>query len=425
MPTPDNDVRNRNNDEAFNTFVQWYGRVKIKGFELFANNIALISIKEWIFDIAPRLDLQIIDNGIFFDKFPLEENDIIEVQLALTKEQEEPVRAKFRLQNYSVTNTSQGEMFGSIIAISAILDMDEMFFPIRTRSFKSLNSSEVIKKIASETKLETDLRINPIDTMTWLQLDMTNAHMLRHVVERSYLRNDDANFCYGTIDGKLTFTSLKKELTKKAKYDASFDPRNAIESTSNEETKDRRLNERKTRDPIYYNNYSFSSNAGVINQEIGYGATLSYYDVNSEETQYITMKSDYFPLTTNSFKTKSNIGKIVTQIEKGIKTLNTHDNWMRSEVQYKYIQQQFFTSYLMLRIKPITNLKLFDKIFVNIPQQDAMYINNVHSGEYIVAGITHQASSTGLYTMTLILCRNGMNAKEASVDDTQTRLNGE
>jgi len=410
-------VKQKANDSSFSNFVEFYGKVKIKDVEIFANNIKLLEIKSWIFDLVPRIDLVIMDDGLFSDKFPLEEDDIIEVQLALTKDQEEPVVAEFQLQTYQINNSSPGDLNASMITISGFLKNEQLFNPVRTRAFRDRTSSEVVEEIAEEIGLEPNIKVDSNDVMKWLQIDLTNAEMLRHVTEKSYHRDNDANFCYSEINNEMTYISLKDALDADVKFNASFKPKRVINKSgffadTTEETDEI---------PIYYMDYNFLNISGLRNKSHGYGMTLNYYDL--DEDVNIEMDSDSHPLTTNSWKTKDNIGLTSKHISRGVQSANVHGNYMKGQLQQEYMKNQFFTSYLMITIKPVLGIRLFDKLFLNLPTQDNQSINNVHSGEYIITNITHTASSEGLYTMTLVLSRNGMNATESLEEEFDTKLN--
>lgn len=416
----ENDIK-KQDESSFVNLVDFYGKVSINGVEIATGNIKKLQIKEWIFDLVPSLELVIMDDGLFFDKFPLEEDAVISVELANDPVQEEPVSVNFLLQDYSVANTRASQINSSVISLTGIMETIQLFNPLKTKSYSDKSTSEIVESIANDIGLEPDIRVSTNDVMKWLQLDMTNAEMLRHVTDKSYKTDNDTNFCYSAIDKTMSYVSLNDVLSSEVKFRASFEPNKMYNVKQTNKLNENEEEEESDEIPLYYNDYGFSSKAGTINKEYGYGMDLNYYDLSENVT--LKINSDNHPLTTNSFKLKSNVENLSKGIQKGIKSDNVHDNYFQAELQNEYLKRQFFTSYLLLTVRPVPNIKLFDKVFVNLPQQDAEGINNVHSGEYIITNITHLASSDGTYSMTLVLSRNGMNAEESLEEDFNTKLN--
>jgi hypothetical protein len=410
--------------EAVGSLLQHHSRIKLKDVEIYPQNIVNLEVREWIFDLLPRIEVMFKDNGIWFDKFPIEENDVIEATLAIIETQDEPVKNNFVVQAHEQGNTSQGEITASILRVFGYLETKNMYSPLINKSFRNKNSSEVIEQIAKDIELEADIRVNTVDAMTWLQLHMNNSDMIRHVIDNGYVNDDDALFCYATRDSKLVVTSFKKEIKKDAKFVARFSPENSANPDKAPNTADGGSDTNKDDQKIiFYNDYRFSDQSGLINQKIGYGSRIYYYDYESGEQRQITIDDDTHDMTTNSLKTKERVGDIVYAEMKDIQPINVHDNYLRASLQNKYMKHQFFSSYLMLTAKADNSIELFDKVIVNLPQQDEEGIDAIHSGEYLIIGITHQISSEGLYYMLLTLGRNGINAKESVIEDFETKLN--
>lgn len=92
---------------------------------------------------------------------------------------------------------------------------------------------------------------------------------------------------------------------------------------------------------------------------------------------------------------------------------NVHENYMLAQSQNSYLKNNFFSSYLLVYTRPSNKLNLFDR--VNVEVDSLLNIDSlrdeVHSGQYIVGGIIHQASKDNIYNNIVILFRNGLDVK--------------
>lgn len=377
--------------------------LKIKGVDVFPQNVISLHVREWVFDVLPRIDIQMFDFGVFSDKYPLEENDEIEISLSIDENQPSIVKNIFLVNDVSIENINRGENIGTVTRITGLLKNNNMYWPLINLAFNGKNSDLVIKTVANQVGLTPDIKIQCNDTQTWLQIQQSNADFIKSVADRAFIADNDAIFVYTTRNSKLTYTSLNTELKKNSKFQAVYDPimaENAI--NDNPENSKGKSGQVK----IYLDNYEIKNMSGLVNKTCYNGSSINYYDKN--ENILVNNTSDIHPLTQYSLKNASSVGKIVSNKVYGIIN-NVHNNYFKSMLTNDYIKRGFFSNLMTIIVKPQVDIHLFDVIDVLILSPDELSIDNVHSGLYIIGGITHHVSDHGMYDMILILFRNGFN----------------
>ena len=406
-------------------------KIFIKGVQIKSINVKNLVIREWILDILPTLELIIIDDGNLVDLWPLEDNDDIRVEVSKNEQKEPPISMTFSLQDFTIINTNADRIIGSIIHLTGILKTNGMFNPIFNRAFKQVPSVNVLETIANEVELQVENRTgSSTDIMTWLQVNISNYDMINHVLSKSFKTLDNLIFCYVDRDSIMNITSFKEELNKTEVLICKHDPsRTVIDNVENEQGSETK-GEDENSNELHYSTYQIINVAGNTNKRMGYGNTFTTYDLAEEKEG--TVNSDEHLLTDLSLKEKTKVGSTVKHFDMGIKFSedNTHENYIIAQIQNEYIKKNFFSQILMLPINATNRVKLFDKITMVIPSAKVSTaegdndINEVHSGEWIVGGILHQASAEGLYRMTLSLFRNGIN-KSNMMEDSEFKLNDE
>jgi hypothetical protein len=391
-------------------------KVTINDIEFFPQTIQALVIKEWVFDTLPRLDIIMTDNGRFWELFPLRDNDTISVEISKNKERTSPIVLDFSLLDYTLENIDVQKIHNVAIRMSAILKTNEMLYPIKVRSFPKKKSHEVLKQIAEETGLKPNIKVtNTVDNMTWLQIHKTNYDMIQHVLQRAYAGEDDTLFAYADRTGTFTVTSLKKETAKTNNtWEAKWKPdKQVIDNPEADQGQNKKENESDTDDnkTVYFSNFNYFNFAGTTNKQMTYAAEYTLYDL--EKLVEETIDSNVHPFTDYSGKDKAGRGKLVRHITGTFKYngSNTHDDYTKAIVLNKYLKEDFFASGLELYVNPTDRVKLMDIIKITIPSViNNDDINEVHSGKWLVGGITHALSKGGAYKMILVLFRNGINS---------------
>jgi hypothetical protein len=394
----------------------FYLKLSIKGVDVDTPLVLSMNIREWIFDVLPRIELEIYDNGRFTDQYPLEDNDEIKVELNNIETRDPIVKATFSLHDHEILNGETGKNTAVIIKITGILKSNDMLFPIRNRSFSGKSSKDVFQSIADECGHTFKSDISPKDTMTWLQVNQNNNNFISHVLERSYVY-DDVSFCYVNRNNEMIHTSLKSRVKNKNEiklYLFDMMPTTLNTAQTSKVEVDNKLQKEKEdlgKEKIsFFMNWSYKNTAGTFNKKSSYGRAYSYYDFKKE------FNGEYFKddilLSKHSNKEKENIGKMTVDDDYGnFDEINTYTEYILAQTQNRFIKDDFFNSYLVLYSRPEPDLNLFDIVTVAIPSSfnAESPLNEVHSGEYIVGGIIHTIQRKALYNSVLILYRNGKN----------------
>jgi len=427
MPTSENDIRKLDEQFGYNPSTNFAISININGVDVPSTSIVNVLIREWIFNILPELEISISDNGRLIDMFPLQDNDKIKIELSHFIFEESPIKAQFTLQDYSITNSAPGKSQQALIKITALMDSNFLTYPIHNRSFSQKNSKEVFESIFNESKAKSkqlglrkfDARISPSDEMNWLQINQNNLQFCKHILDRSYFNDNDVPFLFTNRNGTMVYTSLRTELKKKNQeiprmiYNIQASMLNS--KTYSKDDLEILLEEEKENEgnnQLYFYNWKYKNFSGSKNKTNSYGRRFSYYDLLDGITQEIT--TDNHELSIHSLKEKDSIGKITRQDDYGLCDVsNVHDNYILARTQNMYLKENFFSSYLLVYTRPSNNLNLFDRVSVEI--DSLMPIESVrdevHSGQYIVGGIIHQAAKDSIYNNIVILFRNGLDVK--------------
>lgn len=395
-----------NKTSDIGTAVNAHCIVRIKGRQIVTSNIIQLVIREWIFDVVPRLELLINDDGIFTEVFPIKDGDKIYVELA-KNDTGTPLRMEFDILGW-YSGSMMGNKFNQIQFVG-LMSCQGLYYPTRTRCFSGQNSYEVFSEIASEAskKLNKPPELSPNDLMNWIQSGLTNLEMCKHVIKRSHVQ-DDTPFFYGDTKGEFNYTSLKTELSKKVNTKAWFD----IEKYSSESFED----------DADYNNLWFSSfniydYSSIANKTKNYGIDFSYYDV-SRGTQVVDIASSESTLAKMPMKSTDGSGEIVGGHEFGHLPTNVHEKYYHGVAQNEYFRSNFFNGYLLeLDINALGKPNLFDLVFVAVPSMVGDGYNSVLSGNYVIGGIIHEYSAGEQYHKKTELFRNGINKSEFETEN--------
>lgn len=400
----------------------YFLKTKIKGLDVEPyGQVFKLIVREWIFDVLPRVEMELLDGGRFTEQYPLEDLDEIEIELNNIKSNDPVVKATFQLNDYEIkyTGLDTGNSEQTIINLTGFLKNTNIFFPIHNRAFSRKNSNDVLSQIVSENEdLKFVSRIKPKDNMNWIQSNQTNAQFINHILEHSYLRRDDIQFFYTDRNSNSVYTSLNTEIDRNVKIkNYVYNPNANLLTSSNltQQELDRRLEIEKEESPNtnYFFNYQYKNIAGTNTKKGSYGTSYNYFDIQKKESNIFNkIVTDIKKLTKNSLKNKDNVGKIVSHINHGfIDSSNVHLNYIEACVQNEYLKNEFFSSYLILYTRPDNTVNLFDVIDVKIPSNLKIddNVNDIYSGKYIVGGILHHVENKKLFDDILILFRNGLN----------------
>lgn len=378
---------------------QFYLELTINGERYNPKNLQYFVIREWIFNILPTIEFQIVDEGFMNETAPLEDACDIEIVLGKNEDDENPIEMVFTLDDYNIGII--GDNRKAVVSISGHLKVDGIF-DILSRSFAGKNSVSILRQIASESGLSFSNPRNVVtsDNMNWLQVYMDNYDFIRHVLRRANIPND-ALFFYANHSNEFVLTSLVTEIEKKEFKRAKFD----IENYNSFALSDEDI------DTIWFGSYNQVNYSGYFNKKVGYGFGYSYYDLDGS---VVSKKFDRIKKFTDlSFRNKNNVGSVShynDYVQDYVSRNLYSDKYFESLSRNEYLIANFFANSVILSINSLNQVNLMDTLDVDIPSMlEEEESNPTMSGPYLVAGIQHEVSNGGTYVKKIALGRNGMN----------------
>jgi len=372
----------------------WYCKISIDDNELIPKNIVSCSIREWVFDFLPRIELQIQDDGALTEAFPIKDDSVLSIVLGVDPDDENMIEADFDIVDKTIDVIAGNKQ--TLISLSGLLKTNNFFWPIKSRSFSNKTSVDVVQTIANEIGLKfvKGDNLNTSDLMSWLQLNINDYDFLRHILQRLYVPNS-TGFIYGTVQNELIMTSLKNEIEKGQSIQAKYSVKNFTNY---------KIIDEQDKNTIWYKDYNFVNYTNQMNRLAAYGLQGNYYNFVGNQTVNISDNST--TLSESSYKAHS--GENVRNDMFGILN-NVYDEYFQARLQNEFWKKSFFGISVLVGINPVYPVRLFDKIEFNVESLTSEERNEVQSGEYLVAGITHNVAKKSNYRKIISLHRNGDN----------------
>jgi hypothetical protein len=279
----------------------------------------------------------------------------------------------------------------------------------------------LIKKLGDEFGIPTEVRVASNDSMKWLQIDQNNNDFLFSMLDKSYYLDDDYMLCYGQLNYGLVCTTLNTELKNEVIYETIYSNDETInDSPEMFGTKSKGQDDDTKKILIYFNDFQYHDPSPIVNK-INSNALSTVYSDGGELVDLVS-KLDVKKLSTNSFKIKTDVGKLAEHINRRNITTSVHKNYYRAMIQNMKLKNEYFTSHLALDVKPRHDYKLMQKVQVSLPSQASSRLDYVHSGEYLIGGIVHTMGSNSILSTRLYLYRNGVNTELSSIEKYETKL---
>lgn len=372
----------------------FFCQIDIDDIELVPSNILSLTIREWVFDILPRMELILMDDGVLTEGYPVKEGSVVNINLGNNEDDEEMLNMQFSVQDISVDILGDNKMAN--VSITGLMKTNNMFV-IKNRIIKNNNSVDALQQLANEVNVtfSNPDNISTSDKMSWFQLNIDNYMMFQHVLER-VSKSNDTILCYGTTQNEIVVKSLHEAAYTSNVHRARYDlDKFALPKTSLKEGDE---------NVMWFNAYDVVNVNGTLHKMGGSGFTLDYYDQSKNQRKTSTIDFEMGDLSTKSNKNMS-----TRQQQFGMQSNNVYDDYFEAIVRNKQIKASFFGQSIVLAINPITPVRLMDLIDVIIPSLVDDDMNDVYSGEYIVGGITHNVSKGSLYRKRISLHRSGIN----------------
>lgn len=388
--------------------VNFYCNLTIKNRPIIAANIIHLCIKEWIFDLVPRIEIVLNDDGSLTEMFPLQDGDIISIELKKNQQDTPAINLDFLLVSYT-GGVMHGDKFMQLL-ITGTLKVDNFYSPIKIRSFtKQSSKSVLVQLLSSEGQKTLNASVPTVDVMTWLQIHQTNLDFCKHLLKRSYVANDTM-FLYADTKGEFNYTSFKTEAEKTNEGTARYDLQkySADIFEDNADYKD-----------YWFNNFNIYDFYGYVNKIRNYGVSYTYYDTSSGR-QAAELTDDSHLLSSLTGKDKNNAGQMTHEFDLGYLPVdNVYSDYYKAMVQNDYYKHNLFSGFILeLNINSLGKPRLFSKVNVILPSLLGTGENQPMSGDYLVAGVVHEIGKATQYRKRMALIRNGFNASQFMTANT-------
>jgi hypothetical protein len=458
LSVPDTSVQGGNlelNDKkADNVQKKYFGAVK----PLVRINTEIINgIKYFKLDLTgfkPTLILRFetIDDKFIYTSFP-KDGDIVSVYIRPFGEMFKPIRMDFIINEvispfnngpYTDYTPSSGKY--QSYTVMAEIRIPKLYKHV-SKSFKG-SSSDALLKIAEDLGLgyaSNEVKMN--DSMNWVSPNLDYETLIRHIVNNSWLGEEDYFDCWIDQYYNINLVNLKKQFdennpkieTMRVAYgsDSFGDIFPGGAKPVEVEFPLMLTNSTQfSKSPLFIKDISIEQNAGSINKDLGYFQKVQFYDSKlvSDKPKNKFVEYDIESITNKNLGTRDVINKgrlgedsYKEEIKKTyVGTMyfeNVHGNFQQASVQnilnrndsYKIIlnvknrawtpflyRGQTFPVYIVIEGSPTVgasssySTKVDDKAML-ANQGDKRNINAFLSGNYVVLGFTIEYDESGIY----------------------------
>lgn len=421
-----------------------------------AHGIKEIVIEENIFSLLPTIRIEIEDQGSYFAGYNIKNGDKIYfiVTPVVANEGEDPtpyVDSVYAVQNVSCVPSLEGSNYQYVII--GIYDAQSYLNEVASYPKTTIDSllfqntkrsDEAIQEVLDDTTLKLSKKIEGSDKGLWLNCRKTRAQFIEKIIEHAWIDEDDAPLIYTNLNGESVFTSVKT-MAKQKKLCTFTNVKNYIESLQGSSTQ---------REDLEYpfTSVQFLHAAGPILNQGGYKVRANYYtpynllslfdlDIAPKDIDVVELLKDLAAqgnldpmaiidaqiadkktvgkfreavyqqdepyIASRSNKASSQIDRLTKNIDAGIYFKEYHNHYDVAPVHNEMIRRSFFQNFINMTVdvhrlpKEYQTAKcrpiLGDKVNLDFSTADS--VDKIHTGNYIVAGISHHFKAFQSYTL--------------------------
>lgn len=429
-----------------------------------SQGIKEIVVEENIFSLLPTIRIEIEDQGSYFSGYNLKNGDRIYfiVTPIVANEGEDPtpyIDSVYAIQNVSCIPTIEGSNYQYVII--GIFDaqsylneiasypkttIDSLFFQNTKRS------DEAIQEVLDDTTLKLSKKVEGSDKGLWLNCNKTRAQFIEKIIEHAWIDEDDAPLIYTNLNGESVYTSVKT-MAKQKKLCSFTNVKNYIESLQGASTQKEDLE-------YPFTSIQFLHAAGPILNQGGYKVRANYYtpynlmslydtDITPKDIDIVELLKDIAKqgnldptcivdaqmadkktigkfresvyqqddtlIASRSNKAASQLDRLTKNVDAGVYFKEFHDHYDIAPVHNEMIRRSFFQNFINMTVdvhrlpKEYQTAKcrpvLGDKINLDFSTADA--VDKIHTGNYIIAGISHHFKAFQSYTMEIKCVTDG------------------
>lgn len=421
-----------------------------------AQGIKEIVIEENIFSLLPTIRIEIEDQGSYFAGYNIKNGDKIYfiVTPVVANEGEDPtpyVDSVYAVQNVSCVPSLEGSNYQYVII--GIYDAQSYLNEVASYPKTTIDSllfqntkrsDEAIQEVLDDTTLKLSKKIEGSDKGLWLNCRKTRAQFIEKIIEHAWIDEDDAPLIYTNLNGESVFTSVKT-MAKQKKLCTFTNVKNYIEKLQGSSTQ---------REDLEYpfTSVQFLHAAGPILNQGGYKVRANYYtpynllslfdlDIAPKDIDVVELLKDLAAqgnldpmaiidaqiadkktvgkfreavyqqdepyIASRSNKASSQIDRLTKNIDAGIYFKEYHNHYDVAPVHNEMIRRSFFQNFINMTVdvhrlpKEYQTAKcrpiLGDKVNLDFSTADS--VDKIHTGNYIVAGISHHFKAFQSYTL--------------------------
>lgn len=369
--------------------------LKINDIQIPMNNIQALVVREWVFDVFPRMELIFSDVFNLIEISPIKRFDKVSLTMSYDKVSKANVKLDFVVTTVDFESLAAGIPVKAV-QVNAISCPKEALIDFRTASYSKMISTEVLSSVYSRNNFKLNKFIEKTnDTMTWLQCSQNDLNFVKHVCDRAYISDDDLLYTYVDRKGLANYISVKNSSStnKTVKFEHTNAPMPFNDETS--------IN--------YFGNYKIRDYSGYVSSDPDNYDSIVSYDEKGEVTQdnfYENSSSMNF-LINNPFVTRTNSNYVNNEfVPRGYD--NTYQNYQVNLSRKDYLEKMFFSTMLTFSTVPNYDVELGDVCEINIPIAKAKVgqKSTNYSGKYFLGGMIHQLIGTNTYQTQYALFRN-------------------
>lgn len=366
----------------------------VNGVRIPTNTIQTLVVREWMFDIVPRLEVVFQDVYNILEAKTIKNFDEIELVLRYSDYDSPNVRMKFVNLAIDISPMSAG-MPVRIVQLTALGCPVGFIKDLKTRSFPSQRSKDVFDRIFGQYGYpKGNILEDTSDNMNWLQCSVTDFNFVKHVMARSYLSENDLAYVYIDRMGNWNYRSLNSAV--------SSEPKIRFEQVSLPYPFE------QSSEILKFGSFSIRELDGLslIDPEV-FDCIISH-DSSGEQTKkdFYESASEMDQLAKVPYVHRTN-GKYVNNAIVPRDVGNTFEHYQTNLVRRKFLERVAFSRMMIVSALPHSDISLMDTVDVSIPVAKVRdgAKSTEYSGKYLVGGMLHEFVGTNTYQCQYILLR--------------------
>jgi len=351
-----------------------------------------LTIRESLWDLLPRLELTLVDDGMFTEKNPISTGMYVSVVANLGKEQK-AVSIPFCVTETSFSPQTLMDNGFRYLNIKGVFGAKELCGDIMSKCYEQMPFSAAVEELCDELKLPCEIGVKTNDKMNWYMFNESYASFLNKGIQRCSVE-DGLPLVYIDRFGKLNLKTTSNLLNTKFVF--KRDPEKAVASSVSDGSEK------------YFSSWSSFDNSSEVNKfASGVGITGEYitdegsvsYDSDSKKSKW----TDKVNISTE----EEGMGR--RSFGLGVWNPSVNQNYFKNILDYKHKNDRLFSSYFTIGVNACHDVNLADVVELQMDSIVHDDLNNKsYSGKYMVGSIIHSMNKNN-YNMVLGLFRDGKN----------------